>query len=112
MQLIKKASIARCLQLLVFKPFSLVTQAFFKDSVKIVDKLTKVDMEAAASAGDIATAMAETATSAKLSGVSMDKLIGYITNTINPRDCNTNEVTKLVRFPPRWRVKIQSELAQ
>lgn len=50
-----------------------------EDSVKIVDKLTKVDMEAAASAGDIATAMAETATSAKLSGVSMDKLIGYIT---------------------------------
>lgn len=50
-----------------------------EDSVEIVDKLTKVDMEAAASAGDIATAMAETATSAKLSGVSMDKLIGYIT---------------------------------
>ena len=50
-----------------------------EDSVKIVDKLTKVDMEAAASAGDIATAMAETATSAKLSGVSMDELIGYIT---------------------------------
>ena len=50
-----------------------------EDSVKIVDKLTKVDMEAAASAGDIATAMAETATSAKLSGVSMDTLIGYLT---------------------------------
>lgn len=50
-----------------------------EDSVQIVDKLTKVDMEAAASAGDIATAMAETATSAKLSGVSMDALIGYIT---------------------------------
>lgn len=50
-----------------------------EDSVRIVDKLTKVDMEAAASAGDIATAMAETATSAKLSGVSMDTLIGYLT---------------------------------
>lgn len=50
-----------------------------EDSVKVVDKLTKVDMEAAASAGDIATAMAETATSAKLSGVSMDTLIGYLT---------------------------------
>lgn len=48
------------------------------DSIGIVDKLTKVDMEAAASAGDIATAMAETATSAKLAGVSMDTLIGYI----------------------------------
>lgn len=50
-----------------------------EDSIKIVDKFTAVDMEAAASAGDIATAMAETATSAKLAGVSMDTLIGYIT---------------------------------
>ena len=50
-----------------------------EDSIKIVDKFTKVDMEAAASAGDIATAMAETATSADIAGVSMDKLIGYIT---------------------------------
>lgn len=50
-----------------------------EDSIKIVDKLTAVDMEAAASAGDIATAMAETATGADIAGVSMDKLIGYIT---------------------------------
>lgn len=50
-----------------------------EDSIGIVDKFTKVDMEAAASAGDIATAMAETATSANVAGVSMDKLIGYIT---------------------------------
>ena len=49
-----------------------------EDSSKIVDKFTAVDMEAAASAGDIATAMAETATSADIAGVSMDKLIGYI----------------------------------
>ncbi len=49
-----------------------------EDAIKIVDKFTAVDMEAAASAGDIATAMAETATSADIAGVSMDKLIGYI----------------------------------
>lgn len=49
-----------------------------EDSIKIVDKFTKVDMEAAASAGDIATAMAETATSADVAGVSMDRLIGYL----------------------------------
>lgn len=49
-----------------------------EDSIGIVDKFTAVDMEAAASAGDIATAMAETATSADIAGVSMDKLIGYI----------------------------------
>lgn len=48
------------------------------DTIRIVDKMTAVDMEAAASAGDIATAMAETATSANIAGVSMDKLIGYI----------------------------------
>ena len=50
-----------------------------ENSIKIVDKFAAVDMEAAASAGDIATAMAETATSADTAGVSMDKLIGYIT---------------------------------
>lgn len=49
-----------------------------EDSVNIVDKLTAVDMEAAASAGGIATAMAETSASANLAGVSMDTLIGYI----------------------------------
>lgn len=50
-----------------------------QDTALIVDKLTAVDMEAATSAGGIATAMAETATGAKLAGVSMDQLIGYIT---------------------------------
>lgn len=49
-----------------------------EDAMDIVDKFTAVDMEAAISAGDIATAMAETATSADIAGVSMDKLIGYI----------------------------------
>lgn len=50
-----------------------------QETALIVDKLTAVDMEAATSAGGIATAMAETATGAKLAGVSMDQLIGYIT---------------------------------
>ena len=49
-----------------------------EDSIGIVDKFTAVDMVAAASAGDIATAMAETATSANIAGVSMDRLIGYL----------------------------------
>lgn len=49
-----------------------------EDSARIVDKFTAVDMQAAVSAGDIATAMAETAASAEVAGVSMDKLIGYI----------------------------------
>ena len=49
-----------------------------QDSAAIVDKFTAVDMKAAVSAGDIATAMAETAASAEVAGISMDKLIGYI----------------------------------
>lgn len=49
-----------------------------EDSIKIVDRLVAVDMAAAASAGDIATAMAETATSADIAGISMDRLVGYI----------------------------------
>lgn len=49
------------------------------DVAGIVDRLTAVDMQAATSAGDIATAMAETATSARLAGVDMNTLIGYLT---------------------------------
>lgn len=49
-----------------------------QDSIEIVDKWTAVDMVAAANAGDLATAMAETSTSARIAGVSMDTLIGYI----------------------------------
>ena len=49
-----------------------------KDSVTIVDKLTSVDMEAAVSAGELAEAMSKTANLARVSGVPMDNLIGYI----------------------------------
>ena len=48
------------------------------DGINIVDKLTAVDMEAAASAGGVATAMAKCASSANLAGVSMNDLIGYL----------------------------------
>lgn len=49
-----------------------------KDCINVVDKFTAVDMSAAINAGDIATALAETATSAGVAGVSMNTLIGYI----------------------------------
>lgn len=49
-----------------------------EDSIDIVDKFTSVDMSAAVSAGYLATAMAETATSARLAGVDVNKLVGYI----------------------------------
>lgn len=48
------------------------------DAISVVDKLAATDMEAAVSAGGIATAMAETAVSADVAGISMDRLIGYI----------------------------------
>ncbi len=49
-----------------------------EDVVGIVDKLTAVDMEAAISAGGIAEAMSLTANSARITGVSMEKLIGIM----------------------------------
>lgn len=49
-----------------------------EDTTGIVDKLTSVDMEAAVSAGDLAIAMAETNTGARIAGIGIDRLIGYI----------------------------------
>ena len=48
------------------------------DTINIVDKLSKVDLISATSAGGLAEAMSRTANSARLAGVEMDKLIGYI----------------------------------
>lgn len=48
------------------------------NSMSVVDKLTKVDMEASVSAGYLAEAMSRTATSAQLAGIDMDTLIGYV----------------------------------
>lgn len=48
------------------------------DAAGIVDMLTAVDMEAAASAGGLAVAMSRTATGANTAGVSMQTLIGWI----------------------------------
>lgn len=48
------------------------------DAASVVDKLTAVDMESATTAGGLAKAMSETANSARLAGVSMDELIGYL----------------------------------
>lgn len=49
-----------------------------EEAVRIVDRLTAVDMEAAADAGSLAVAMSETANSARLAGIEMDRLIGYL----------------------------------
>lgn len=50
-----------------------------EESIGVIDKFTAVDMVAAVSAGDIATAMAETAVGAEIAGIAMDRLTGYIT---------------------------------
>lgn len=52
------------------------------DAVNVVDKLTAVDMEAAVSAGGIAAAMQNVATTAQTAGLSLDKTIGYISTII------------------------------
>lgn len=52
------------------------------DAVNVVDKLTAVDMEAAVSAGGIAAAMQNVATTAQLAGLSIDKTIGYLSTII------------------------------
>ena len=49
-----------------------------EEAQSVVDKFTAVDMEAAINAGDIGTAMAETAASAGVAGVEINNLIGYI----------------------------------
>ncbi|MDD3362795.1 MAG: phage tail tape measure protein [Hespellia sp.] len=49
-----------------------------EDTLKIVDKLTSVDLVSATDAGGLAEGMSRTANSADLAGVSMDKLLGYL----------------------------------
>lgn len=48
------------------------------DVIKIVDKLSAVDMSSATDVEGLATAMSRVASMADLSGVSMDKLLGYL----------------------------------
>ena len=48
------------------------------EAMGVVDKLTKVDLSAAVSAGYLAEAMSKTSTSAQLAGVDIDTLVGYI----------------------------------
>jgi TP901 family phage tail tape measure protein len=49
-----------------------------EDVIGVVDQLTAVDMVSATSAGGLAEGMAQTANGARLAGVEMSKLLGYI----------------------------------
>jgi len=48
------------------------------DAMTIVDKFTKVDQLAATSAGNLATALSKTAANAKVAGLELDEVIGYL----------------------------------
>ena len=47
-------------------------------AIRVIDKLTAVDANAAVNAGGLAQAMSQTAVTANRAGVSMDKLLGYL----------------------------------
>lgn len=49
-----------------------------EDTLKIVDKMSSVDMASATDVGGLAEGMSEVATNANLAGVSMDKLLSYL----------------------------------
>lgn len=49
-----------------------------EDTLKIVDKMSSVDMASATDVGGLAEGMSEVATNANLAGVCMDKLLGYL----------------------------------
>ena len=49
-----------------------------EDATSIVDKFVAVDLEAAVTAGGLAKSLSETAVSANIAGVSLDRVIGYI----------------------------------
>lgn len=49
-----------------------------EDTLKIVDKLSSVDMTSATDVGGLAEGMSEVANTAKIAGISMDKLLGYL----------------------------------
>lgn len=49
-----------------------------EDAISVIDKLTAVDAESASEAGGLALSMSRTASAADMAGVSMDKLIGWL----------------------------------
>lgn len=49
-----------------------------EDAMSVVDAMSAVDLTAAVSLGGLAEGMAETANSARIAGVSMEKLLGYL----------------------------------
>ena len=50
-----------------------------EDVAGVVDRLTALDLKAAVTSANLATAVARTASSANLAGVGLDKLLGYVT---------------------------------
>lgn len=62
------------------------------DAMSVVDKLTKVDMVAATSAGDIAESLRQFATTAQLSGVDLDQAIAMATTIMDVSQAGASTV--------------------
>lgn len=62
------------------------------DAVDVVSKLTSVDMESAVSAGGLAAALQNVATTAQLAGVSLDETIAYASTIIETTQRDASSV--------------------
>ena len=63
-----------------------------KDAMSVVDKLSAVDVNAATGADDLARALQQTASSAKIAGVSMDDLLGYVATVSDVTQKSANSI--------------------
>ena len=63
----------------------------------VVDKFTAIDMKAAVSAGYIAEALSETANSARIAGVSLDKVSGYIASVGEVTQGSSSEIGNFLK---------------
>ncbi len=61
----------------------------------IVDKLSAVDVNAATGADDLARALRQTASSAKIAGVDLDDLIGYIAVVQSTTQKSADSINKI-----------------
>ena len=67
------------------------------DAVDVVSKLTSVDMESAVSAGGLAAALQNVATTAQLAGVSLDETIAYASTIIETTQRDASSVGMALR---------------
>lgn len=69
-----------------------------EDAMSVVDKLSVLDTKAATTAGDLATAMSKTASSASLAGASMDELLAYMATIQEVTQAQPEEIGNAMRM--------------